>query len=282
MALMSRGTLTLEDAAEPLAPKTGKQQTRAQATKRLPSERIKFQKQLDIIRAYGIRSDNGTRAANYKDVGEDVSIHPNTVSLMVGFLVENGFLDRVGNETVPTKPVLDFVQAHNWAPENAPRKLAPIIRKSWFGEILLRKLRFRPLPEEEALAELAGNIGAGPDFKAQIGMLVDYAVTSGLARRDGALLVLGDEALAPGSGEAAAPVPENTDMTTRDERPAPARQSAAVLTGFMTTEGIVQFHVDVRVTMREMADWAPDRIAAFFAGLAQVLAAKKGTEEIQS
>lgn len=250
-------------------------------TKRLPTERIKVQKQLDIIRAYGIRSDNGTKPANYRDVGEDVSIHPNTVSLMVGFLVENGFLDRVGNETIPTKPVLDFVQAHNWAPENAPRKLAPIVKKSWFGEILLRKLRFRPLPEEEALAELAGNIGAGPDFKAQIGMLIDYAIASGLARRDGALLVLGDEALSPSGSEAApAPVPESGDMTIRDERSAPIRQSTAVSTGFMTTEGIVQFHVDIRVTMKEMADWPADRITAFFGGLAQVLAAKKGTEEI--
>jgi hypothetical protein len=33
--------------------------------------------------------------------------------------------------------------------------------------------------------------------------------------------------------------------------------------------------------LAEMAGWSPDRIAAFFAGLAQVLAAKKGTEEIQ-
>jgi hypothetical protein len=255
---------------------------KSQPTKRLPTERIKFQKQLDIIRAYGIRSDNGTRPANYREVGEDVGIHPNTISLLVGFLVENGFLDRVGNETIPTKPVLDFVQAHNWAPENAPRKLAPIIRKSWFGEILLRKLRFRSLPEEEALAELAGNIGAGPDFKAQIGMLLDYAVAAGLARRDGAQLALGEEALVPSGEAAAAPVLESGDVTSRDERSAaPTRQTAAVSTGFMTTEGMVQFHVDIRVTMKEMAGWTPDRIAAFFSGLAQVLAAKKGAEDIK-
>ncbi|HXP76640.1 MAG TPA: hypothetical protein VN823_21065, partial [Stellaceae bacterium] len=90
-----------------------------QPTKRLPSERIKFQKQLDIIRAYGIRSDGGSHTANYKDVGQDVDTHPNTVSLLVGFFVENGFLDRIGTETMPTKSVLDFTQAYNWAPDTA-------------------------------------------------------------------------------------------------------------------------------------------------------------------
>jgi hypothetical protein len=48
----------------------------------------------------------------------------------------------------------------------------------------------------------------------------------------------------------------------------------------MTTEGAVQFHVAIRVSMQEMSGWTPDRITAFFAGLAQVLAAKKGTEEL--
>jgi len=258
-------------------------QGRPQPTKRLPTERIRFPKQLDIIRAYGIRSDNGTRPANYKEVAEDVSIHPNTVVLLVRFLVENGFLERIGNEMMPTRPVIEFTQAHNWSPENAPRKLAPLVQRSWFGELLLRKLRFRSLPEEEALAELAGAIAAGPEYKPQIATLVDYAVACGLVRRDGTLLTLGEESLGAAPG-AAATAPDKTEEATpvaRDDRQTPARSTSSVTTGFMTTEGIVQFHVDVRVTMKEMAGWAPDRISAFFAGLAQVLAAKKGTEEIE-
>ena len=40
----------------------------------------------------------------------------------------------------------------------------------------------------------------------------------------------------------------------------------------------MQFHVSVRVDMKEFSGWQPDRIAAFFGGIAQVLAAK-GTVE---
>jgi hypothetical protein len=64
----------------------------------------------------------------------------------------------------------------------------------------------------------------------------------------------------------------------RDEAPRPTR---SVSTGFLTAGGRVQLHVNIDVSMDEMAGWTPDRISAFFAGLAQVLAAKKGTEEIK-
>ncbi len=195
---------------------------------------------------------------------------------MVGFLVENGFLERNANATIASKPVIDFSQAHNWSPETAPRKLAPIIRSSWFGRALLEKLAFRSMNEDEAIADLAGEISADPEYKPQIGTLIDYAVATGLVRRDGSQLSLGDEAQSPS--------PERQDRAPpvapeqRDD-PSP-RSTASVATGFMNTEGAVQFHVSIKVSMQEMSGWTPDRIGAFFAGLAQVLAAKKGTEEV--
>jgi len=34
--------------------------------------------------------------------------------------------------------------------------------------------------------------------------------------------------------------------------------------------GAIEFNIAVRVTMDESSDWRPDRIAAFFGGVAQV------------
>lgn len=246
-------------------------------TKRLPTPRIKFSKQLDIIRAYGIKSQNGTRSANYKDAAEVTGINYNTVSLMVGFLVENGFLERNGTQTMPTRAVLDFAQAYNWSAETAPRKLAPIVRNAWFGELLLTKLTFRNMSEDDAIAELGAAISAGTEYKASIGMLIDYAVATDLVRRDGNQLSLGASA-APEPTPSAARDADPPDR--REEAPASRPSTANVATSFMNTEGAVQFHVSIRVSMQEMGGWAPDRITAFFTGLAQVLAAKKGTEEI--
>ena len=44
-------------------------------------------------------------------------------------------------------------------------------------------------------------------------------------------------------------------------------------------EGAMRFNVSFTVDMAEMANWRADRIAAFFAGIAQVLAAKAEVEK---
>lgn len=44
------------------------------------------------------------------------------------------------------------------------------------------------------------------------------------------------------------------------------------------TIGTLRFHVDLSVNLREMKDWEPARIAAYFRGLAQVVAARQNKE----
>ncbi len=166
--------------------------------------------------------------------------------------------------------------AHTWASETAPRKLLPLIERSWFGVTLRSKLAFRPTPEDEIVRELGNEINAGPEFKSRISFLVDYAEAAGLLfRRDNQLF---PQAVSEETMPATAEAPrERTEQTDSGDG---SRSSGTVGTGFMSTEGAVQFHVSIRVNMQEMAGWSPDRIGAFFAGIAQVLAAKKGTEEV--
>ena len=47
----------------------------------------------------------------------------------------------------------------------------------------------------------------------------------------------------------------------------------------LPTDGIVQFHVSVKVNMAEFAGWEPSKIQAFFSGIAKVLAAN-GEEQL--
>jgi hypothetical protein len=69
----------------------------------------------------------------------------------------------------------------------------------------------------------------------------------------------------------------------RQSEPAPdppARQGARVTTAFsQMAQGAMRFNVSFDVDMSEMASWRADRIAAFFNGLAQVLAAKAEVEK---
>ena len=76
----------------------------------------------------------------------------------------------------------------------------------------------------------------------------------------------------------------STTTTTTTLAPAiPTSKTATVATAFATpTEGVVQFHVSVKVDMKEFAGWEPERIASFFSGIAQVLAAKGNVEQSMS
>jgi hypothetical protein len=258
------------------AANTAATDSKNQPTRKLPTERIAFAKQLDIMRAYGLSSQGGSRPVNYKDVATVVNMSANTVSLMNAFLVDVGMVERSGNDFIPHRVLVDFAQAHSWSPETAPKKLAPMLRKTWFGERLLTRLAFRSMTEDEAVADLAGVIGAGPEFKNQIETLIAFAVVSGLVRQDGNMLSLGEEGLGTSKPETRSEKPMPEAREPKDDGP---RGPRSVSTGFMTTEGRIQFHVSIDVSMQEMSGWTPDRITAFFSGLAQALAAKKGTEE---
>ncbi len=60
---------------------------------------------------------------------------------------------------------------------------------------------------------------------------------------------------------------------------APLAKNAVIATTFsMPAEGIVQFNISVKVNAQDFAGWSPDRITAFFGGIAQVLAAKGALE----
>lgn len=252
----------------------------AQPTRKLPSERIAFTKQIDILRAYGLASSGGTKAVHYSQAAEVVKMSANTVSLMNTFMVDNGFVQKSGNDFIPDKALIEFAQAYSWNPETASKKLAPLILRTWFGERMTMRLKFRAMPMGELISDLAGQVSAAPEFKSNIETLIEYGVAAGLVRRDGNQLSLGDISDAPTAEvqhpSTESPMPQPEPKTDPMSRPAPG----SVGTGFMSTEGGVQFHVAIKVDMKEMAGWTPDRITAFFSGLAQVLAAKKGTEQV--
>lgn len=279
----AEGTVSaaMEKSAEPKSAQSKVTSTEPpQPSRKLPTERVAFTKQIDILRAYGLASAGGTKAVHYSAAAEVVKMSPATVALMNTFMVDNGFVQKAGNDFIPDKALIEFAQAYSWNPETASKKLAPLIRRTWFGERMVLRLQFRPMPIEDMVSDLAGQIGAAPEFKSNIETLIDYGVTAGLVRRDGNQLVLGDISEAP-TAEAQRPSTESP-MPQPEPKPDPMSRPSpgSVGTGFMSTEGGVQFHVAIKVDMKEMAGWTPDRIAAFFSGLAQVLAAKKGTEQV--
>lgn len=64
-----------------------------------------------------------------------------------------------------------------------------------------------------------------------------------------------------------------------EREPIETKKSPPLATAFtQQREGVVALNVSIRVDMEELSTMSADRITAFFAGLAQVIAAKSDVE----
>jgi hypothetical protein len=249
-------------------------------TRILPSTRISFPKQIDLLRGYAAASGPSNKAVTADETAAIVGMQRDTLSLINPFFVDVGFLQRVEQKNeawryLPSADVINFARAYEWNKETAAHKLAPSMAASWFGEALLKRLSFGSLDEEEAISVLAEAASAAPEYKAQLRILLNYLSAAGLAQ-------LADGRVTKGKATNTAPMNSSTTETphvTQEQAPQ-HRITPSVSTAFLQpTQGVVNFHVDVKIDMAEFASWSPARITAFFAGVAQVLAAKGALEK---
>ncbi len=256
--------------------------TKIRPTKPLPTERIAFNRQLEILRAYAAANAPTGQAVSNETVAEIVKLNASTVSLGNSFFVAIGLLQKADTGYLPSPDVIEFNRAYAWSQETAAFKLAGTIEKSWFAQALFPKLNFRPVDIDEALATLADAASAGPDSKDQLRMLLNYLEAVGLTIRDGNTIRLSPQ----GSG-ASTPSSTSSSSTTSSssisERvPLQDRVDAqAIRAPSQPQAGVVQFQINVEVKMDEFAGWPADRITAFFNGIAQVLAARGSGEVVK-
>jgi hypothetical protein len=159
-------------------------------TQVIPTNRLTLPKQIEIIRAYGAAYESGGGAVGIEDVTKFVGMAPATVSQTNAFLQETGIVRKDGRRFVPAAEVQAMNRLYEVNKEKALSKLGPLMEKSWFGRLVLPKLKFRPMPEEDVVHELFEAATAEAQHLPQIRMLVDYLVITGVVERDGGLLRL--------------------------------------------------------------------------------------------
>lgn len=235
----------------------------------LPTDRIAFPKQLDLLRAYAAASEPTGRAVGNEEVSKITKLTASTVSLGNAFPASIGLIRRAEGGYVPSAEVIAFGRAYQWDPATASAKLAPVIEATWFAQAILSTLRMRPMDMKEAITAVAEAAAAGPGHKAQIEVLLDYMDAAGLIVREGHQISLRRGAPATKTEDEAATV-----VPADQRQPLPPTPRPGVTSFPSPTEGTIQLDLSVRVRMAEMAGWSPEQIAAFFAGVAQALAAK--------
>lgn len=247
-------------------------------TRVLPTNRIAFAKQLDTLRAFDAASGQMRKPVPLTEVAKLLKLAPQTMSLASPFFLDSGLIRKgEGGGFIPSDAVHEYALAHAWEPEQAAHKLAPLLAEHWAWQALLPQLQFKKnMTEREALGMLSSAANAAPDYRPQLLLLLAFLDACGLIEfADSNVRLLN----APNNG---AVTPKRADAPSTDVPASSRPNSAAAVSSTFTQhpEGQLQFAVSVRVDMSEFSSWRPDRIAAFFAGVAQVLAAKADVEQV--
>lgn len=247
-------------------------------SKIFPTSRISFEKQITILQAYAAAAGPNGKAVPNKEVAGLVKMTRETVSLANAFFSDIGLIQRAEGGYIPAPEVVNFQLAHQWDPEKAGHKLAPIIERTWFTQRLLPKLRMGLLNKKTAIADLAEAASVPPKYEPQVTLLLDYMEFAGIVQQDTNGMYM---ATALAGSRGAIPVPDpsiSPNISPKFEAHATGRSSTWISSAWIPssspTEGVIQFQVSVKVSMAELSGWSADRITAFFGGVAQVMAAK--------
>jgi hypothetical protein len=239
----------------------------------LPTVRVSFSKQMDIVRAYAAAGSG--KAVTGKDVADIVQMAPTTISLANPFFLDVKFVQKSeGVGMAPASEVMEYLHAYEWDKETAAHKLSPLLSNAWFWEALQPRLAFEKLSEEQVITVLAEKSKAGPSYKPQLKMVLEFLDAAGMIKRENGQVTALKGAQQTTALLAPAAAPAKSAEHAESPSVSPLKQRASVGTNFAQREGVISFDISVRVDMSEFVGWEPARIAAFFAGVAQVISAK--------
>ena len=231
----------------------------------LPSGRIAFKGQIDLLKAYAVISGSERKPVSNKEVSDLTQVTNVTVSTANAFFADTNLLIKSAGKHIPSDEVFNYKQALDWDKETAGHSLAPILRKTWFADVLSKRLSFESLPEQKVIQILAEEASASKKYKSLFVMLLDYLQFAGIIKREKDMVHIMKENSLQQKRPPPEPIPEKT----------PNKQPHIVQAPSLSESG-VSFSVDIRVGMDELAGWSADRISAFFDGLAKVISAKGG------
>jgi len=191
----------------------------------VPTERISFPKQLDLLRAYAAISGLDRRAVSLAEVARVVNMTASTASLANAFFVDVGLLEKQESGFVPSTAAIEYHQAHEWEGETAAQKLAPTLADSWAWDAVEGSLAYAPQSENEIVRLLAAATSASKHYEPQLRSIVTYFEAAGLVVRDGNTLRLARRETDP--AQKRAPGPKSEEANEADQKSEPSKASRA-------------------------------------------------------
>ena len=246
-------------------------QTVRKTTKALPTIRIAVGKQLEVLRVYGAVHANTGRPVSNTELGAAAKLNVSSASYNNTFFAECGLIVKVGNGYVPSVEVSAFNRAYQFDPKKAGFRLAPVLRKAWFAEVVLLQLMLRDVTEDDLFAELATACSGDKTHIPQFRVLLQLLETAGLILRDGSRIESG-------------PTMSETDTARPEE---PAMQADAQMgkgkenhvAESSPADGGINLSITIKIGMAELVRWKPDALKELFEGIGKIMGAKAALEK---
>ncbi|MEU1679276.1 hypothetical protein ABZ422_09340 [Micromonospora zamorensis] len=242
------------------------------ATKSLPTDRMKFEAQVELLQRFGRLSGSQKRAVTSEEVAKAQGVMPNTASLNNGFFVDAGWLQRSGRgKYTASDALLAYTQRVQFDAANAHSAaalLAEEMKKSWYWQVLSDQVSGGGLLRTEAMVLLSTAAGAGQEYKVQLENVLQWLQFVGLVQLDEKFVrpgaVAGAVAVedAPPAGSNAAPDEQTTgDHMDQSKNRVPERKDV-----------VLAFSLDFKLSAGELKSLSPDQIRALFEAVGTVAA----------
>jgi hypothetical protein len=170
----------------------------------LPTDRMEFETQVQVLKAYAIASRNGREIVTGEDLARHVSVGEDTARLNNRFLAESGLIVAEQRGAYkPVEAVLEFSRKLGFGQPNPGHTLASVVRNTWYFEAVTDRLEMGPPSRNELIMALADVAGAEAHHRRKLDNIIDWLEYVGLVSIVDDTVRLGDVEQADASRDVA-------------------------------------------------------------------------------
>lgn len=257
---------------------------RPRTAKALPTDRLKFDAQVQALKALAMESHNGTRAVGAVELARRLGVADTTAGLNNNFFTEAGLAVKAGKgKYKPTEAALAFEREAGFDQAAAAKKnLAGPLVQTWFYKEIKSQIALGDAAEGRVIAVLASAAGASTAHRPKLTSVLEWLKLAGLITIKGGQVRLADDA---------APETENPEPEPNPETPATPEQNGGSPEGEKPTKIIrqdrgpvvLEINFSCSYTAKDLAELDPEQIKALYEAVGGVQAVQavllKGREK---
>lgn len=244
------------------------------AGKALPTDRLKFDAQVEALKAFVMESNAGQKAVTSGDIAPHVGVVEATASLNNAFFMDAGLISRESKGRYkPTKATIEFTQTFGFDPVAAKAKLGEPLSKTWFFAAVRDRVAMGNADKERVIQVLANKAGAMSAHRPKLDALLEWLAYGGLIKINGTKVLMGD---APETPEKPAETPAGESNKEQQPKPSTPDPAAGAGAGAGTTKGpaVLEFSFTCSMTAEDLTQLEPEQITALYSAIGGVMAAQ--------